>query len=49
MYEGVIIKETLSDELFLDNLTINRVEICRTNTEIKYSNIIIKTIIYLEI
>ena len=36
MYEGVIIKETLSDELFLDLLTIEKVEICKTNNAIKY-------------
>jgi hypothetical protein len=36
MYEGVIIKETLSDELLLDYLTIDKVEICKTNNAIKY-------------
>jgi len=36
MYEGVIIKETLSDELFLDYLTIDKVEIWKTNDVIKY-------------
>ena len=40
MYEGVIIKETLSDEMFLDNLKIDKVEICRTDTEIKYWTLI---------
>jgi len=36
VYEGVIIKETLADELLLDLLTIDKVEICRTNDTIKY-------------
>jgi len=36
MYEGVIIKETLTDELLLDCLAIDKVEICRTNETIKY-------------
>ena len=36
MYEGVIIKETLSDELLLDYITIDKVEICKTNNAIKY-------------
>jgi len=36
MYEGVIIKETLTDELFLDFLAIDKVEICKTNDTIKY-------------
>ena len=36
MYEGVIIKETLTDELLLDHITIDKVEICRTNDTIKY-------------
>ena len=40
MYEGVIIKETLKDELLLDYLVIDRVEICRTNETIKYWTII---------
>jgi len=40
MYEGVIIKETLTDELFLDNLTIDKVEICKTNDTIKYWTLI---------
>ena len=40
LYEGVIIKETLADELFLDNLTIDKVEICRTNNAIKYWTLI---------
>lgn len=37
MYIGVIIKETLSDELFLDLLKIEKTEIWKTNDEqIKY-------------
>ena len=36
MYEGVIIKETLTDEMFLDNLVIDNVEIWKTNESIKY-------------
>jgi len=37
MYEGAIIKETLSDELFLDYLTINNVKIWKTSDkQIKY-------------
>ena len=36
MYEGAIIKETLSDELLLDYLTIDKVEIWKTNDTIKY-------------
>jgi hypothetical protein len=36
MYDGVIIKETLTDELLLDYLTIDKVEICKTNETIKY-------------
>jgi len=39
-YEGVIIKETLTDELLLDLLTIDKVEICRTNDTIKYWTLI---------
>jgi len=40
MYEGVIIKETLTDELLLDYLTIDKVEICKTNGAIKYWTLI---------
>ena len=40
MYEGIIIKETLTDELFLDYLTIDKVEICKTNNAIKYWTLI---------
>ena len=36
MYEGVIIKETLEDELFLDYLVIDKTEIWKTNETIKY-------------
>ena len=36
MYEGAIIKETLNNELFLDHLTIDKVEIWKTNETIKY-------------
>jgi len=37
MYEGAIIKETLTDELLLDHLTIDSVEIWKTGDEnIKY-------------
>ena len=37
MYEGAIIKETLSNELLLDHLTIDKVEIWKTNdANIKY-------------
>jgi len=37
MYEGAIIKETLSDELLLDHLTIDKVDIWKTNDkQIKY-------------
>ena len=36
MYEGAIIKETLSDELLLDHITIDNVKIWKTNSEIKY-------------
>jgi len=35
-YEGVIIKETLTDELLLDLLTIDKVQLCRTDDVIKY-------------
>ena len=40
MYEGIIIKETITDELLLDYLTIDKVEICRTNNIIKYWTLI---------
>ena len=33
-------RKTLSDELFLDNLQIDNVEICRTNNTIKYWTLI---------
>jgi len=36
MYQGAIIKETLTDELLLDCLTIEKVEIWKTNDTIKY-------------
>jgi len=36
MYQGAIIKETLTDELILDHLTIDKVEIWKTNDTIKY-------------
>ena len=36
MFEGVIIKETLTDELLLDFLTIDKVEIWKTSNAIKY-------------
>ena len=37
MYEGAIIKETLSDELLLDYLIIDNVEIWKTDDKhIKY-------------
>ena len=37
MFEGVIIKETLTDELFLDYLTIDKTEIWKTDdSAIKY-------------
>ena len=36
MFEGAIIKETLTDELLLDYLTIDKVEIWKTNDTIKY-------------
>lgn len=36
MYEGSIIKETLTDELILDCLEIEKVEIWKTNETIKY-------------
>jgi hypothetical protein len=37
MYEGIIIKETLSDELLLDHLAIDKVDLWKTNdTQIKY-------------
>jgi hypothetical protein len=36
MYEGAIIKETLTDELILDYLDIEKVEIWKTNESIKY-------------
>jgi len=36
MFEGVIIKETLTDELFLDHLEIEKVEIWKTEDTIKY-------------
>ena len=37
MFEGAIIKETLTDELFLDNLIIKKAEVWKTNdNEIKY-------------
>jgi len=36
MFEGAIIKETLKDELLLDCLEIDKVEIWKTGTEIKY-------------
>ena len=40
MFEGVIIKETLADELLLDCLEIDKVEICKTNNAIKYWTLI---------
>ena len=36
MYEGAIIKETLTDELLLDHLVIDKVDIWKTNNTIKY-------------
>jgi len=36
MFEGTIIKETLTDELLLDYLTIDKVEIWKTKDIIKY-------------
>ena len=36
MFEGAIIKETLTDELFLDYLVIDKVEIWKTSDTIKY-------------
>lgn len=36
MYEGAIIKETLTDELILDFLKIEKVEIWKTTETIKY-------------
>lgn len=36
MFEGAIIKETLTDELLLDHLTIDKVEIWKTSDTIKY-------------
>ena len=36
MYEGAIIKETLTDELFLDYLKIDKAEIWKTSQSIKY-------------
>lgn len=37
MYEGAIIKETLMDELLLDYLSIDKVDVWKTNDEeIKY-------------
>jgi hypothetical protein len=36
MYEGAVIKETLTDELFLDHLTIDKTEIWKTGETIKY-------------
>ena len=35
-FKGAIIKETLVDELFLDLLTIEKVEIWKTQNSIKY-------------
>ena len=36
MFQGAIIKETLTDELLLDFLIIDKVEIWKTNDTIKY-------------
>ena len=36
MFEGAIIKETLTDELLLDYLTIDKAEIWKTSDTIKY-------------
>ena len=36
MFEGAIIKETLTDELLLDHVTIDKVEIWKTSDTIKY-------------
>ena len=36
MFEGAIIKETLTDELLLDYLEIDKVEIWKTKDSIKY-------------
>ena len=36
MFEGAIIKETLTDELLLDHLVIDKVEIWKTNESIRY-------------
>jgi hypothetical protein len=36
MFKGAIIKETLTDELLLDFLNIDKVEIWKTNDTIKY-------------
>jgi hypothetical protein len=40
MIEGVIIKETLTDELFLDYIIIDKVNIYKTNSAIKYWTLI---------
>lgn len=36
MYEGAIIKETLADELFLDHIVIDKAEVWKTKSSIKY-------------
>ena len=36
MFQGAIIKETLTDELILDYLEIDKVEIWKTNNTIRY-------------
>ena len=40
MFEGAIIKETLTNELFLDFLTIDKVEIWKTSDTIKYRTMV---------
>jgi len=36
MFHGAIIKETITDEFLLDELVIERVEICKTSNAIHY-------------
>jgi hypothetical protein len=40
MFQGVIIKETLTDELVLDNIEIEKVELWKTNETPKYWTVV---------
>lgn len=43
VYQGVIIKESIDDELILDCVSINKVEIWKTNGKVKYWTVLFFT------